>query len=128
MGEDAEILDRFPGTQLIGGCYRGPIFALNDREPGGYPIIAGDFVTTEDGTGLVHIAPAFGEDDFDAAAASPEVPFDPRDPHSLYNPVKPDGSFDGRVRDREGTLRGRGSRTPAHRGADRRPRCARAAV
>jgi isoleucyl-tRNA synthetase len=102
LGEDAEILDRFPGAQLIGGCYRGPIFALNDREPGGYPIIAGDFVTTEDGTGLVHIAPAFGEDDFNAAAASPEVPFDPRDPHSLYNPVKPDGSYDQRVRDREG--------------------------
>ena len=32
----------------------------------GYKVIAGDFVTTEDGTGIVHIAPAFGEDDFEA--------------------------------------------------------------
>ncbi len=102
LGEGTEILDRFPGTQLIDGCYLGPIFVLNDREPGGFPIIAGDFVTTADGTGLVHIAPAFGEDDFNAAAASPEVPFDPRNPHSLYNPVKPDGTYDQRVRDRDG--------------------------
>ncbi len=102
LGEGAEILDRLPGTQLLGGCYGGPIFVLNDREPGGFPIIAADFVTTDDGTGLVHIAPAFGEDDFNAAAASPEAPFDPRDPHSLYNPVKPDGTYDQRVRDRDG--------------------------
>ena len=33
-----------------------------------FTVIAGDFVTTDDGTGIVHIAPAFGEDDFDAAA------------------------------------------------------------
>ncbi|MFI5004907.1 MAG: isoleucine--tRNA ligase [Solirubrobacterales bacterium] len=102
LGEGAEILDRFPGTQLIGGRYLGPIFTLNDREPGGFPVIPGDFVTTEDGTGLVHIAPAFGEDDFNAAAASPDVLFDPRNPHSLYNPVKPDGAYDQRVRDRDG--------------------------
>jgi isoleucyl-tRNA synthetase len=102
LGEDAEILDRFPGTQLVGGVYLGPIFTLNDRERGGFPIIAGDFVTTEDGTGLVHIAPAFGEDDFNAAAAAPDVQFDPRNPHTLYNPVKPDGTYDQRVRDRGG--------------------------
>jgi isoleucyl-tRNA synthetase len=97
LGEGAEILERFSGAELIGGHYEGPIFATSDREPGGLPIVAGGFVTTEDGTGLVHIAPAFGEDDFDAAAAAPEVPFDPGSPGSLYNPVGPDGHYDARV-------------------------------
>ena len=100
LGEDAEILDRFPGAQLVGRHYLGPIF--NTGQPGGLPIVAGDFVTTEDGTGLVHIAPAFGEDDFRVAAAAPEVPFDLDDPHSLFNPVRPDGTFDRRVRSYDG--------------------------
>jgi isoleucyl-tRNA synthetase len=100
LGEGAEILDRFPGRALLGASYRGPIF--NTGPAGGLPVIAGDFVTTEDGTGLVHIAPAFGEDDFRAAAAAAEVPFDPDDPHSLFNPVRPDGTFDERVRGHDG--------------------------
>jgi isoleucyl-tRNA synthetase len=100
LGEQVEILDRFPGRELVGRSYEGPIF--NTGPAGGFPIIAGDFVTTEDGTGLVHIAPAFGEDDFDAAAASADVPFAPRNPHSLFNPVKPDGTYDGRVRNHDG--------------------------
>ncbi|MGB7587634.1 MAG: class I tRNA ligase family protein, partial [Solirubrobacterales bacterium] len=66
-----------------------------DREPGGFPVIAGDFVTTEDGTGLVHIAPAFGEDDYAVAAANDL--FEPTIHGTLYNPVKPDGTFDNRV-------------------------------
>jgi isoleucyl-tRNA synthetase len=102
LGEGTEILDRFPGSELVGAHYQGPIFALDDREPGGYPIVAGDFVTTEDGTGLVHIAPAFGEDDFAAAASAANVAFDPTDPSTLYNPVKPDGTYDARVRSHEG--------------------------
>ncbi|MGH2913212.1 MAG: class I tRNA ligase family protein, partial [Solirubrobacteraceae bacterium] len=84
LGDSAEILDRFPGTALIGAHYEGPLFASTDRDPGGLPIIAGDFVTTEDGTGLVHIAPAFGEDDYAVAAANGI--FDPTDHASLYNP------------------------------------------
>ncbi len=61
LGEGIEILDRFPGRALLGGGgvqYAGPIFELAGGERGGFPIVAG-----EDGTGLVHIAPAFGEDD-----------------------------------------------------------------
>jgi isoleucyl-tRNA synthetase len=102
LGEDAEILDRFPGRDLIGVHYRGPIFALSDQEPGGVPVIAGDFVTIEDGTGLVHIAPAFGEDDFKAAAAAHLGSFDPENPDSVYNPVNPDGTYDARVRGHDG--------------------------
>jgi isoleucyl-tRNA synthetase len=114
LGEEAEILDRFPGRALVGAHYAGPIFALSDREPGGYPIVAADFVTTEDGTGIVHLAPAFGEDDYRVAGAAPEVPFDPRSPETLYNPVKPDGTYDGRVRDRDGrSYEGRFVKDPA---------------
>ncbi len=100
LGEDAEILETFPGSELIGARYEGPIFAATDRERGGLPVIAGDFVTTDDGTGLVHLAPAFGEDDFRAAATTGL--FDPTDPHTLYNPVRSDGTYDGRVLDRQG--------------------------
>jgi isoleucyl-tRNA synthetase len=109
LGEDAKILDTFPGSELIGECvggvrtgasYKSPIFPTSGRGSGGAPIIAGDFVTTEDGTGLVHIAPAFGEDDFRAAATTGL--FDPTDPQTLYNPVKPDGTYDGRVRGHDG--------------------------
>jgi isoleucyl-tRNA synthetase len=116
LGEDAEILDTFPGSELIGdkvdgrrtggAFYQSPIFPTSGRGSGGAPIIAGDFVTTEDGTGLVHIAPAFGDDDFRAAAAA-EI-FDPRNPHTLFNPVKPDGTYGMDVRNNAGgSYRGR---------------------
>jgi isoleucyl-tRNA synthetase len=95
LGEEVEILDRFPGEDLVGRHYKGPVFALTDREPGGFPVLAGDFVTTEDGTGLVHIAPAFGEDDYTVAAANGI--FDPTQHDTLYNPVGLDGTFDKRV-------------------------------
>jgi isoleucyl-tRNA synthetase len=95
LGEEAEILDTFPGSDLVGRRYKGPVFNLTDREEGGFPIVAADFVTTEDGTGLVHIAPAFGEDDY--AVASENGIFDPTKHTTLYNPVAADGKFDNRV-------------------------------
>ncbi|HEY1456878.1 MAG TPA: isoleucine--tRNA ligase [Solirubrobacteraceae bacterium] len=98
LGDDAKVLDTFAGSELIGAHYAGPIFNTGPR--GGLPVIPGDFVSTEDGTGLVHIAPAFGEDDFRAAAASGL--FDPTDPHTLYNPVSPDGTYDQVVHDYAG--------------------------
>ncbi|MSO40714.1 MAG: isoleucine--tRNA ligase [Solirubrobacterales bacterium] len=100
LGEGGEIVDRIPGSELVGRRYRGPVFKLSDREPGGFPVLAGDFVTTDDGTGVVHIAPAFGEDDYAVAAAN-DI-FDPTQHGTLYNPVKLDGSFDGRVTGFEG--------------------------
>jgi isoleucyl-tRNA synthetase len=96
LGEGVEIVERLSGADLVGRRYEGPVFELADREAGGFPVLAGDFVTTEDGTGLVHIAPAFGEDDYAVAAANGI--FDPTDHASLYNPVGLDGRFDRRVR------------------------------
>jgi isoleucyl-tRNA synthetase len=53
LGETAQIIDRFSGAELVERFqgYRGPIFSLSDRPPGTLPILADDFVTTEDGTG-----------------------------------------------------------------------------
>ncbi|MDE2144406.1 MAG: class I tRNA ligase family protein [Patescibacteria group bacterium] len=54
-----------PGKELVGLAYEplypSPLAEKNDHF---YKVVAGDFVSAEDGTGLVHIAPAFGEDDF----------------------------------------------------------------
>jgi isoleucyl-tRNA synthetase len=95
LGEEAEVLEELPGETLIGRSYEGPVFDLADRDRGGFPVIAGDFVTTEDGTGLVHIAPPFGEDDYAVGAAAGI--FDPTVASTLYNPVRSDGTFDDRV-------------------------------
>jgi isoleucyl-tRNA synthetase len=104
LGDCTEVLERFSGLELVEryGHYQGPIFKLTDREPGGLPILADSFVTTEDGTGIVHLAPAFGEDDYRVAGAASEVPFDPTRPDTLYNPVRPDGTYDNRVRSHDG--------------------------
>jgi isoleucyl-tRNA synthetase len=108
LGEGVEVLDRFPGSDLVGRRYIGPVFTLEDGGPpsafqgpaNAFQILAGDFVTTEDGTGLVHIAPAFGEDDYRVAAEAGI--FDPTNAGTLYNPVGLDGKFDTRVRGFEG--------------------------
>jgi isoleucyl-tRNA synthetase len=105
LGDGAEIEERMTGAELAQRYrgYRGPIFAATDRaEPETLPILADGFVTTEDGSGIVHLAPAFGEDDYRVAAAAAEVPFDATRADTLYNPVRPDGTYDERTRDREG--------------------------
>lgn len=56
------VTDRFKGRNLLGVEYE-PLFSFLPLEKPAHRIIMGDFVTTEDGTGLVHIAPAFGADD-----------------------------------------------------------------
>lgn len=58
---EVEIVEELKGVDLVGREYE-PIFPHEIEN--GYRVIAGDFVTTEDGSGIVHIAPAFGEDDF----------------------------------------------------------------
>jgi isoleucyl-tRNA synthetase len=102
LGEASDIVERFTGEQLLEryGSYLGPIFAATDREQGPLPILTDSFVTTEDGTGVVHLAPAFGEDDYRVSAAAGIFRGD--EPRTLYNPVKPDGTYDSRVLDRDG--------------------------
>ncbi|MBQ6790279.1 MAG: isoleucine--tRNA ligase [Paludibacteraceae bacterium] len=60
--ENAEIVARYKGADLVGLEY-DPLFPWVNPGPGAYRVIPGDYVTTEDGTGIVHIAPTFGADD-----------------------------------------------------------------
>jgi len=60
------IRSRFPGRKLIGLRYE-PLFTYVTPEGDAWRIIPADFVSTEEGTGLVHIAPTFGADDFKVA-------------------------------------------------------------
>ncbi len=62
LGENPEIVWRGKGTELVGKEYE-PLFPWVNPGAGAYRVIAGDYVTTEDGTGIVHIAPTFGADD-----------------------------------------------------------------
>jgi len=68
LKEKYNIVEEFKGKKLVGKSYK-PLFdyyandsKLENRD-NGWKIYSGDFVTTEEGTGVVHIAPAFGEDD-----------------------------------------------------------------
>jgi len=83
LGEDAEVLHRFSGRDLEGIHYRPP-FDLVDI-PDAHYVIPGDFVTTSDGSGIVHLAPAFGADDL-AVCKVYDLP--------VVNPVGTDGKFE----------------------------------
>jgi len=81
LGDDAaeHIVERLTGADLIGRRYTPPfIYYLGAANA--HRIVAADFVTTEDGTGLVHLAPGFGEDDkavMDAVGVETVVPVGP---------------------------------------------------
>ncbi len=87
---DVEILDRFPGAALEGVRYEPPFPYIKGEEYGerGHTVLLGDFVTAEDGTGLVHTAIAFGEDDFRLGAQYGL---------KVVNPVGLDGTYDERI-------------------------------
>ncbi len=59
-----EVLAKFAGADLVGLTYE-PLYQNGSKHP--FQILAGDFVSTTEGTGIVHIAPAFGEDDLRVA-------------------------------------------------------------
>jgi isoleucyl-tRNA synthetase len=82
-GEEVKVVERFKGKKLKGTKYR-PLFTFMPLEKPAHYVVLGDFVTTEDGTGLVHIAPAFGADDLDVSKKY-DLP--------LLMTVGPDGGF-----------------------------------
>ena len=59
---EPEIIARYKGLDLVGLEYE-PLFPWVNPGEGAYRVIPGDYVTTDDGTGIVHIAPTFGADD-----------------------------------------------------------------
>ncbi|WP_156857667.1 isoleucine--tRNA ligase [Oceanobacillus sp. AG] len=64
MGEGYELISNHKGSEFVGLSYQPPFNYLNLDK--GYVVIAANFVTDESGTGVVHIAPAHGEDDYAA--------------------------------------------------------------
>lgn len=82
-----EILHSFKGSELVGTEYE-QIFTYCSIDKVKYPealtVLPGDFVSTEDGSGIVHMAPAFGEDDY-AMSKKFKIPF--------LQPVTPNGHF-----------------------------------
>ena len=62
LGEDYEIVKEFPGSELLGTKYE-QLMPFAKVEGKAFEVIHGDYVTLSDGTGIVHMAPAYGEDD-----------------------------------------------------------------
>ena len=82
LGDDVEVLQRFPGTELEHTTYQRPFEWLDI--PGAHYVGLADYVTTDSGTGLVHQAPAFGAEDL-VVARRYGLP--------VVNPIRPDGTF-----------------------------------
>ncbi len=84
--EDYTLIRKMKGEELIGLTYHPLMNFLTAQK--GYQVYHGDFVSTEEGTGIVHIAPAFGEDDMKLAQLY-GLP--------ILHPVKADGTYDNSV-------------------------------
>ena len=104
LGEGPEVLATYTGAQLAGTRYTPPFDFFRDQadesSPTGFTartnafqFLTADYVTTEDGTGVVHIAPAFGEDD---KAVTDAAGID------VVNPVDGQGKFTAQVPPYEG--------------------------
>ncbi|WP_370327032.1 isoleucine--tRNA ligase [Euzebya sp.] len=80
LGESPRVVAQLTGADLLGRSYTPPFDYFAGRE-NAHVVLAADYVSAEDGTGIVHIAPAFGEEDkvvTDAAGIEPVVPVDSR--------------------------------------------------
>ena len=63
LADEYTVLEKFKGATLAGKEYER-LYSYHQADERGWYVIEGDFVTTEDGSGIVHIAPAYGEDDY----------------------------------------------------------------
>jgi len=84
---ETEVIERLKGADLIGKRYEPCFHYFKDAE-GGFRVIGGDFVTLTEGTGIVHIAPAFGEDDYQVGKKE-NLPF--------LQPVNEQGRFTEKI-------------------------------
>ena len=86
-GAALRVVERIPGARLAGTICHHPL-KLHPEAKGGYdfavPLLAGDFVTTDTGTGFVHIAPGHGEDDWHLGKANNIA---------IPDTVQPDGTY-----------------------------------
>ena len=94
LGDGWQVVDRFSGTAMEHWSYERPFHLVDwpTKDDGGHFghfVVLADYVTTDDGTGLVHQAPAFGAEDL-AVSRVYGLP--------VVNPVRPDGHFQDAVR------------------------------
>lgn len=92
--EETETLETLKGEKLLGLKYE-PLFSYfaDEAREGAFKVIHSDHVTTESGTGIVHMAPAFGEEDYYACQ---------KEGMPMVNPVDDDGMFTAAVPDYAG--------------------------
>ena len=83
LGEDVKVLETYKGTDLVGMKY-DQLMPFIDVKGKAFEVVADEYVTDSDGTGLVHIAPAYGDDD---NRVCKKFGIDP------INPVGPDGCY-----------------------------------
>ncbi|MBJ8343196.1 isoleucine--tRNA ligase [Antrihabitans sp. YC2-6] len=69
LGAEPEVLGELVGADLVGVAYAPP-FDFFAGHPNAHRVLGADYVTTDSGTGIVHLAPAFGEEDMDVATAN----------------------------------------------------------
>ncbi|MEO8478675.1 MAG: isoleucine--tRNA ligase [Gemmatimonadota bacterium] len=87
IGGEITVERTFPGTDLVGLRYHRPLDVVPlDGEGDHEVVVPGDFVTADDGSGLVHMAPAFGADDYAAGLANGLA---------MLRPVAANGTFVG---------------------------------
>lgn len=84
LGPEAEVLESFTGATLLGLEYDQFLPFVTTSSENAFKVYDGEFVSTEDGTGIVHIAPAFGEDDYQLGRKN-DLPF--------IQPVNKEGKF-----------------------------------
>ena len=105
LKKEFDVVERLRGFALVGRSYLPPFdtfrplgppvtapLAAGGEEASAWRVVAADFVTTDSGTGVVHIAPAFGEVDYTVLVAE-QARFAPGTGPQLINAVAPDGTF-----------------------------------
>jgi isoleucyl-tRNA synthetase len=88
LGEEPPVVARYKGADLLGRRYTPPFDFFAGTE-NAHQILAADYVTTEDGTGIVHIAPAYGEEDKAVTDAAGITPVTPVDAHGRFDATVP---------------------------------------
>ncbi|MCP2318159.1 Isoleucyl-tRNA synthetase [Nocardia amikacinitolerans] len=88
FGEEPQVLGEFDGAALVGLSYAPP-FDFFVGHPNAHRVLAADYVTTDSGTGIVHLAPAFGEEDMEVATANGIEIVQPLDPGGKFTSMVP---------------------------------------
>ena len=90
FGDEAKVVETVQGDALAGTSYEPPFSYATPEDGRAWEVIAADFVTLDTGSGLVHLAPAFGEDDFRVCKAAGM---------GFLQLVEPDGTFSAEATD-----------------------------